>query len=178
MSGCGAPLLYRAVELQSSLDLSFSSHLTRRRGRQSPAPGGAGLQLVTQECVYAHSQSISTRSQSAPSRLENPNTHKRRKWYEGPREQGKANEPQPPTSSCTSGIYKKLDESKRQIRLLELHPGSGEDPISGKLLTMDLPILPPDFDESIFIDELSRTSNDIVFTVRTGSKVHKDDVDR
>ncbi|KAM0690783.1 hypothetical protein Q7P36_009552 [Cladosporium allicinum] len=104
--------------------------------------------------------------------------------YEGSRTKEKADavdlhgEPQPSASSCTSGIYEKLDESKRQIRILELHPGSGEDPISGNLITTNLPVLPLDFDESIFIDELSKISNDTVFAVRSGNRVPEDDLDR
>ena len=156
----------------------------RRRGRQPPAPPGAGLQSATRECVYGHSQSKSPRSQSAPNRLENPNTHKRQRRYEGSRTKEKVDafdldgEPQPSASSCTSGIYEKLDESKRQIRILELHPGSGEESVSGHLITVDLPVLPLDFDESIFIDELSRISNDTVFAVRSGNRVLEDDLDR
>jgi hypothetical protein len=135
-------------------------------------------------CVYAHSRSKTPRSQSAPSRLGNPDTHKHRTWYEKARTEEKADavnldgEPQPPASSCASGVYKKLDESKRQIRLLELHPGSREDPIGGNLITVDLPVPPPYFDESVLVDQLSRISKDIVFAVRSGSRVQEDDVHR
>lgn len=91
-------------------------------------------------------QSTTPRSRSA----RHLSTFERRTWYAGPLTTEKADavndergEPQPPLSPCGSGIYKKLDEFKRQIRLLELHPGSGEEPISGKLITINLPALPP-----------------------------------
>jgi hypothetical protein len=87
-------------------------------------------------------------------------------------------ETQPPVPSDAFGVYEKLDESKRQIRVLELHPGAREDPISGSLITVDLPPLPLDFDESGFVDELSEISNDIVFAVHSGSRVQEDEVDR
>ena len=73
----------------------------------------------------------------------------------------------------------KLDESKRQIRLLELHPGSGEEPISGNLITMDLPVLPGDFDEGTFLDELTEiATREIVPAVRSGHWVLQGYVDR
>ena len=88
-------------------------------------------------------------------------------------------EPQPPVSSCASGIYKKLDESKRQIRLLELHPGSGEEPISGNLVTVDLPALPPGFKENLFFEQLIITAvHKILAAVLSGQWVLQDDVDR
>jgi hypothetical protein len=88
-------------------------------------------------------------------------------------------EPQPPVSSCASGIYKKLDESKRQIRLLELHPGSEEEPISGNLVTLDLPALQPDFEEDIFFLELINTADQqIKSAMSSGKWVLQDDVDR
>ena len=86
--------------------------------------------------------------------------------------------PQPQLPSCDSGIYKKLDESRHQIRLLELHPGSEEEPISGNLITVDLPVLPLDFDERVFYEELVTTANVIIRAVRAGDWVLEDDVKR
>jgi hypothetical protein len=107
-------------------------------------------------------------------------------WYEGPRTVEEADavneecgELQSPVSSGTSGIYKQLDESKRQIRLLELHSGSGEGTISGSLVTVDLPVLPADFHENIFFDELTTTiTRKILPAVRFGQWILQDDIDR
>jgi hypothetical protein len=158
------------------------------------------LPALNRACACAHLQSTTPRSQSVPRRSRNlkqsttsrsrsaprPNIHERRAWYEGPRTKKEANavnvkggKPQPHVPSCDSGIYKKLDESKRQIRLLELHPGSGETPISGNLITVDLPALPPDFEEDLFFTELIVSAvKKIAHAVRSGKWVPQGDVDR
>jgi hypothetical protein len=88
-------------------------------------------------------------------------------------------EPQRQVPSCDTGIYKRLDESKRQIRLLELHPGSGEEPISGNLVTVELPVLPLDFSEEIFFNELVAIADrKTVLAVRFGKWILQDGVDR
>jgi hypothetical protein len=140
---------------------------------------------VVPVCIHPHSQSQTARSHSAPSRLENLHTHKRQKWYEGPKTnqqadavKGEGGETQPPVSSCDAGIYKKLDESKRQIRLFELNPGSGDELISGNLVTVELPVLPPDFDEYVFFDELDRIYQNFISAVRFGCWILQHDVDR
>jgi hypothetical protein len=168
------------------------------RGRLPPPL--ARPQALPRKCACTRSQSTTLRSQSVPRRPKNLkqfttprsrsarrlNIHERRTWYEGPRirEQVDAvdvegGESQPPVSYRDSGIYKKLDESKRQIRLLELHPGSGEEPISGNLITVDLPALPPDFDEHLFLGELAKIATATIFpAVRSGNWVPQNDVDR
>jgi hypothetical protein len=130
-------------------------------------------------------QSEPPRSHSAPSRLENLHTPKRQTWHERPQTRENVDavnveggEPQPPVPSCDTGIYKKLDESKRQIRVLELYPGSGEEPVSGNLITVDLPTLPPDFNEHVFLDQLVASSEEIIRAVRFGDCVWQDDIDR
>ena len=155
----------------------------RHRGRQPSAP--AGLPAVVPVCIHPHSQSQTARSHSAPSPLENLHTHKRQKWYEGPKTnqqadavKGEGGETQPPVSSCDAGIYKKLDESKRQIRLFELNPGSGDELISGNLVTVELPVLPPDFDEYVFFDELDRIYQNFISAMRFGYWILQHEVGR
>jgi hypothetical protein len=168
------------------------------RGRL-PAPL-VRAEALARKCACARSHSTTSRPQSVPLRLNTLeqsttprslsarrlNIHERGSWYEGPRTREEVNavnleggEQQPPVSSCDTGIYKKLDESKRQIRLLELHPGSEVEPISGNLITVDLPPLPAGFDENVFLEELVDTASlTIVPAVRTGKWVLKNVVDR
>jgi hypothetical protein len=165
-----------------------------------PPPTHADLSFATRVFTCGHSQSGAPRSQSVPHRFRNIkqsttlrsrsarrlNIHERRAWYEGPRTREKSDavnveggEPQLQVPSCDTGIYKRLDESKRQIRLLELHPGSGEEPISGNLVTVELPVLPLDFNEEIFFNELVAIADrKIVLAVRFGKWILQDDVDR
>jgi hypothetical protein len=165
-----------------------------------PPPTHADLSFATRVFTCGHSQSGAPRSQSVPHRFRNIkqsttlrsrsarrlNIHERRSWYEGPRTREKSDavsveggEPQRQVPSCDTGIYKRLDESKRQIRLLELHPGSGEEPISGNLVTVELPVLPLDFSEEIFFNELVAIADrKIVLAVRFGKWILQDGVDR
>ena len=87
-------------------------------------------------------------------------------------------EPQRALSTCASGLYQRLNESKRQIRLLELHPGSGDETISGSLITVGLPELPSDFDDSILHDELRIAGGKIIRAVCSGNRDIEDDVIR
>jgi hypothetical protein len=177
----------------------------RQRGR--PPLDEIRLAL-TRECVCAHShcgtcvcarfQSGTTRSQSVPRRFGDPepsttprsrsarreDVHEDLLWYNGLRRRQidafvKGGGPQSRVCSCTSGTYKELDESRRQIRVLELQPGSDDEPISGNLITVDLPVLLPlDFDELVSIHELVVTGTKIIRAACSGTWVLEDDVNR
>jgi hypothetical protein len=51
-------------------------------------------------------------------------------------------------------LYQTLNKSRREFRVLILHPGSEDDSICGTLLTRELPVLPPGFEEHVYFREL------------------------
>ena len=76
------------------------------------------------------------------------------------------------------GLYQPLDMSRREIRLLQLHPGTAEANLSGTLYTVPLPPIPIDFDEQVYSRELDSLQTSISQYPQQGQAVNESDLGR